>query len=209
MERRILHGLACEWENALWVLGPGHRRRMRPPLFRLGDMKNQLGCWLVDRREIALSRSLVLNHPWDAVRDILLHEMAHQFRDEVLRASGDSPDEPPHGPQFQRACELLRADPGSSVRYRTLHERLERGQERPQDKMMARIRKLMALAESGNRNEAESAMAKAHDLILKYNVEVFSTRRQREFVSIFLGRPRSAILWKATAWQTSCRISIL
>ena len=192
LERRILHGLACEWENALWVLDRGYREKMRPPLFRLADLTQQLGSWSARRREITLSRRLVMDHPWDAVRDILLHEMAHQFRDEVLQPAdrADREDDGgPHGPWFRRACELLRADPKSSVRYRTLHERLEQGALDPRDKLMARIQKLMALAESGNRHEAESAMIKAHALILKYNIDFFSSRRERNFVSVFLGRP--------------------
>ncbi len=57
-----------------------------------------------------LSRNVVLNHSWDAVREILLHEMAHQFAEQVLGAS----NEPPHGPKFKRACYLLRANPSAS-----------------------------------------------------------------------------------------------
>jgi len=87
IERRILHGLACEWEEALWVLDSPYEELMRKPLFSLGDMKSKLGEWSREKREICLSRNLVLNHSWDAVREVLLHEMAHQFADEVLGAS--------------------------------------------------------------------------------------------------------------------------
>ncbi|MDY6953204.1 MAG: hypothetical protein SWE60_16980 [Thermodesulfobacteriota bacterium] len=77
LERRILHGLAWEWKTALWVLGPSHKRLMRAPLFSLGDMTKRLGYWCRERREICLSRNLVLNHPWDAVCEVLRHEMAN------------------------------------------------------------------------------------------------------------------------------------
>ena len=94
-ERSLLHGLACEWENSLWVLSPAHRKMMRPPLFSLVDREDQWGSWSGKKREISLSRKLVLNHPWDAVCEVLLHEMAHQFTEEVFAAH----HEPPHGPQ--------------------------------------------------------------------------------------------------------------
>ena len=34
LERRILHGLASEWEEALWVLDSPHEELMRKPLYR-------------------------------------------------------------------------------------------------------------------------------------------------------------------------------
>ena len=185
LERRILHGLACEWEEALWVLDSSHEESMRKPLFSLGNMKNKLGEWSRERREICLSRNLVLNHPWDAVVEVLLHEMAHQFADEVLGAS----DEPPHGPTFQRACHLLRANPKASDKYEPLHERILRESSRSEDRIMQRVKKLMALAQSQNQHEAEAAMAKAHQLIGKYNVDLLTHEENRNFVSVFVGKP--------------------
>ncbi|MCK4486798.1 MAG: DUF2786 domain-containing protein [Desulfobacterales bacterium] len=185
LERRILHGLACEWEEALWVFDSSHEELMRKPLFSLGKMKNKLGEWSREKREICLSRNLVLNHSWDAVREVLLHEMAHQFADEVLGAS----DEPPHGPTFQRACYLLRANPKASGKYELLHDRILQESSRSEDKIMVRIRKLMALAQSQNQHEAEAAMAKAHELIAKYNVNVLAHEENRNFVSVFVGKP--------------------
>jgi hypothetical protein len=185
LERRILHGLAWEWKTALWVLGLSHKKLMRVPLFSLREMTNRLGYWSGERREICLSRSLVLNHPWDVVREVLLHEMAHQFAEEALGARG----EPPHGPKFLRACHLLRANPRASGTYRPLDERIAHEMPSPEDKIMLRVKKLMALAESRNRHEAELAMAKAHELIAKYNLELLSHSEDRDFVSVFVGEP--------------------
>lgn len=185
LERRILHGLACEWKEALWVLDSSHEELMRKPMFSLGDMKSKLGKWLREKREICLSRNLVLNHSWDAVREVLLHEMAHQFADEVLGAS----NEPPHGPEFQRACHLLRANPNASEKYEPLHDRIFRESSGSEDKIMLRINKLMALAQSQNQHEAEAAMAKAHQLIGKYNVDLLTHEENLSFVSVFVGKP--------------------
>jgi hypothetical protein len=47
----------------------------------------------------------------------------------------------------------------------------------------------MALAESRNSHEAEAAMAKAHELLLKYNIDLLRLEENRNFQSVFVGRP--------------------
>ena len=185
LERRILHGLSCEWENAVSFLEASYRDRFRRPLFGLRNMESRLGHWTSEKKEICLSRNLVLNHSWDAVREVLLHEMAHQFAEQVLGAL----DESPHGPKFQRACYLLRANPKASGNYMPLDERVSNDSLGPEDKILVRVKKLMALAQSRNQHEAEAAMTKAHELIAKYNVDLLSRDDNRHFFSIFLGRP--------------------
>ncbi|MDO8957618.1 MAG: DUF2786 domain-containing protein [Deltaproteobacteria bacterium] len=181
----MLHGLSCEWEKARWLLSPSHRERMCVPLFSLRDVKKRWGYWSGEKREISLSRALVLDHSWDAVREVLLHEMAHQMAEEVLGAH----HEPPHGPQFQLACHLLRADPKASGNYRPLDERIFRETSPASDKMLLRVKKLLALAESPDRHEADAAMAKAHELIAKYNIDQWKREEDRDLASVFLGQP--------------------
>jgi len=185
LERRILHGLVMEWENALWVLSPSDRARMHKPFFRLKPLKDRLGYWCAERREICLSKDLVSRHPWDAVREVLVHEIAHQFAHEVLGAR----NAPAHGPLFRKACECLRANPKASGTYPPLDERIHRNAQDNKDRILRRIQKLLALAESKNRYEAESAMTKAHALIAKYNIDLLASHEDRHFVSMFLGEP--------------------
>jgi hypothetical protein len=184
LERKILHGLSCEWAHSLWVLPYSHRTKMAPPLFALSDFKDRWGTWSKTRREIALSRRLVFGHSWDSVREVLIHETAHQFADEILGAHS----EPPHGPQFQEACRLLRANPRASGTYPPLDQRGNGNAASLEDKTLLRIRKLMALAASPNLHEAEAAMAKAHDLIAKYNFHLLEANEDRRFVTVSLGR---------------------
>jgi hypothetical protein len=185
LERRILRGLACEWETALWVLDPSHKESMRKPFFSLKNMHQRLGSWSGEKREICLSRDFVRNHPWDAVREVLIHEMAHQLAEEILGTQ----DESPHGATFLRACHLLRANPKASTHYKPLDERIRTEEQNPQDKILLRVKKLMALATSHNIHEAESAMAKAHELVAKYNLNLLAREEKREYVSVFLGTP--------------------
>ena len=185
LEHRILHGLACEWETALWVLDTSYRERLRRPVFSLGDLKHRWGFFSEETREICLSRELVLNHSWDAVQEVLKHEIAHQLAQELLGTDG----EPPHGPSFMKACQLLRANPKASGKYKPLDRRLLGDAASREDKILVRIKKLMALAQSKNLHEAEAAMEKAHKLIKKHNIDLLKRDEDRHFISVFVGKP--------------------
>ena len=185
LERRILHGMACEWESALRNLAPAERQFVRRPLFTIKDLKTQWGNWSQVKREISLSRYLVLNYPWDSIRDVLLHEMAHQIAQQMPAALAETA----HGPAFKRACAILGIDPVASRNYIPLQDRMLRKTSKRRDKIMIRIKKLMALAESQNRHEAEAAMLKAHELIAKYNVDQLDDRQDKEIISVFMGQP--------------------
>ncbi len=184
LERRILHGLACEWERAIWILDSAHRENMRPPLFSLRDLNGRWGIWSGERREISLSRKIVLDYSWASVREVLLHEMAHQMAEEVLGGS----EETSHGPVFQKACHLLRANPKASGSYRSLDDRIAREPHDGEDRILVRVKKLLALAESPNRHEAEAAMTKAHELISRHNLDLLRTEKKKEFVSLLVGK---------------------
>ena len=185
LERRILHGLSCEWDLAVQELNSAYQEKLRKPLFGLHDMKSKWGYWSSEKRQICLSRNLVFEHSWASVREVLLHELAHQFAEEVLGADNESP----HGTTFESACDLLRANPRASGNYRALDQRILHGSISPKDKILVRIKKLMALAQSKNQYEAEAAMAKAHELIKKYNVDLLAKDKNRNFVSFFVGKP--------------------
>ena len=183
-ERRILLGLAHEWELACLHLESGYRNRLPKPSFRLVDMTSRLGQWSPARREISLSRRLVEDHLWDEVREVLRHEMAHQLADAVL----DATNQPPHGPAFQQACLMLRADPSASASCHTLRARLRDHEENDHRSIRNRIRKLLSLAQSTNLHEAEAAMLKAHDLMTRHHLDTLQLE-ERNFISLFLGEP--------------------
>jgi hypothetical protein len=176
LERKILRGLALEWENALYLLDPEYRESIRIPAFVLKEMRRRLGYWAGEKKEICINREFALSVKWDSVRRILLHEMAHQLAEEAFGGRAESP----HGPLFRKACYLLRADPRASEEYLPDEENTV---------ITHRIRKLFALAGSSNRNEAESAMRKAHELSAKYNIEILSKNTARNFMSVFAGSP--------------------
>jgi hypothetical protein len=140
--------------------------KLRPPVLVLSDTTRRLGRWAGGSRTLELSRPLVLERPWLEVTSVLAHEMAHQFVDEILRVVG----EPPHGPTFVRVCAERGIDgraAGASIASPSSGE----GDGDGQSRVLDRIRKLLALAGSDNQHEAELAMKKAHQLMLRENIE--------------------------------------
>jgi hypothetical protein len=139
--------------------------RLRLPVFQLSRGETQLGSWTRGQRLLSLSLPFVASASWIDVIEVLKHEMAHQYVDEVLGVH----DETAHGPRFVEVCARLgidaaaagRPDAGASDDHR----------------LLKRIRLLLALAESPNRHEAEAAMKAAQRLMLKYNIELASLGR--------------------------------
>jgi len=153
--------------------------RLKKPVLTLTDSTHKLGRWLPATRTLELARPLVISKPWLEVRSVLEHEMAHQYVDEVLKIK----DEPPHGPTFTRVCVQRGIDAraaGVPVGSITANA--------PEDRVLERIRKLLALAGSENQHEAELAMKKAHELMLRHNIEHAQTASQSYDV-IHLGSP--------------------
>ena len=184
LERRALHGLRCEWKQAVEDLAADLRARMRPPLFVLNDFTSPWGAWKAANREIVISRRLVWDYPWVAVRGVLLHEMAHQMADEAWGG-----DRTPHGEVFRRACRCLRADPVATGNYAPFADRPGAADLSDDDRVLMRVKKLLALAQSANPHEAEAAMAKAHEHIARYNVDLLATRDGRSYCSACVGEP--------------------
>ena len=134
--------------------------RLQPPVLQIDGGERRLGRWDSETRLIGIAHHHIWHHAWDEVLATLKHEMAHQYVDELLGG-----DERPHGPQFARACALLgiEAHASGTPRPREADE---------QSKTLRRVQKLLALATSANRHEAEAAMAAANTLLLRYNLEL-------------------------------------
>jgi hypothetical protein len=182
LERRILLGLAAEWRIAHARLSGGYRKHLAQPGFELRDMASAWGLWEGRHKNIVLSRKLAFEHPWKSIREVLLHEMAHQVADEVL--GGDAT---PHSNRFHEACRMIGADPKASASYPSLYERLACEGEGESDRAMARVHKLLAMAQSANRHEAEVAMMKAHELMARHNVDPSAGHGAQAYCSISIG----------------------
>ena len=183
-ERLVLMGMNDEWEMAVRMMPLQYGCRMRRPSFEVQDFESKWGEWDSARRRIRLSWRLVSEHAWMEVREVFLHEMAHQVADELF--GGDAT---PHGESFKRACGVLNADPGASHDYVSSRDALARGVEQEEDRIVSRVRKLLALGRSPNRHEAESAMAKAHELMARHSLDIHASGGAPVYFSMTLGEP--------------------
>jgi hypothetical protein len=160
------------------------KRALRPVRIELADTTSRLGLWRPEPRAIEISRRLVLDHPWSMVVEVLKHEMAHQYAHEVLGAS----DEAAHGPAFRQVCERLGIDASASGAPRA-----SAGPGSDQARLLERVAKLLALAESANVHEAEAAMAAAQRLMLKHNLDVAARQVRHQYGFRHLGRPTGRV----------------
>ena len=160
--------------------------RMRPPVFRLVTGHSRLGQWDGASRTLAISEDHIWEDPWEAVVQTLKHEVAHQVVDELDGGGHD----PPHGPAFRDACVRIGIEPSASGKP-----------DGEADRVLVRVRKLLALAGSANAHEAEAAMTKANSLLLKYNLQLPPEDPRREYGHRQLGRSAAALPlhWKLVA----------
>ena len=131
---------------------------LRPPVLAISKSRERLGEWSIRDRTLSISAVHILADSWHDVLTTLRHEMAHQYADEVLQAS----EERPHGNAFAYACKKLWV---SSAASRGPREETQR------NSILQRIAKLLALGESPNENESKSALRKAHELLLRHNID--------------------------------------
>jgi len=152
--------------------------KLRPAVLVLAETTRRLGQWSRASRRLELSRTMVLERPWLEVIGVLEHEMAHQYVEEVLGVTTEAA----HGPTFQRVCSERGIDARAAG--------APAPSEDPEgDRALDKIRKLMALAGSANEHEAEIAMRRAHDLMLRHNVEHVRTGVAASYEARQLGEP--------------------
>ncbi len=165
-----------DWQNYVRFSG-----KLRPAVLAMSDTARRLGQWLPRTRTIELSRPLVIDRPWAEVIGVFEHEMAHQFVHEVLQIH----DEAAHGGTFREVCEARGIDAraaGQAVASAAVAADTSR--------ILDRIRKLLALAGSSNQHEAETAMRRAHELMLRHNIEHAGASGSDDFEVRQLGEVR-------------------
>jgi hypothetical protein len=174
LEAALVRELAehYEWQNAARF-----KKQLRRPTLALTDSTTKLGCWVPAARSILLSRPFVLARSWLEITSVLEHEMAHQFVDEVLGVR----DETAHGETFRTVCSERGIDARAAG--------LPKTESAAATHVLDRVRKLLALAGSSNQHEAELAMKKAHELMLRHNLETLRGHTDRGYEVAHLGDP--------------------
>jgi hypothetical protein len=160
------------------------KRKLHQAAIELSDGSTRLGRWVAETRTIEIARALAFGQPWGVVIEVLKHEMAHQYVHEVLRVT----DETAHGPVFRDLCERLGID--ASAAGMPVPSGSTTGED---SRVLERIARLLALAESSNVNEAQAAMSAAQRLMLKHNLESIASRAPRRYSFRHLGKPTGRV----------------
>ncbi|MGE3681724.1 MAG: SprT-like domain-containing protein [Bdellovibrionales bacterium] len=189
-----------DWERAVIMelnrehgaIARARKVSLRPIAITLFDSETKWGQFDELTRTISISRKLVNEHPWDHVLGVLLHEMAHQYVAEQEGTARAHPQhhERPHGEAFQTACTRLGvpaqfAKAGLDLQSCDLDWRSE-ARDDASEKILDKVRKLLALANSTNENEALLAMEKVRELYARYNLEAMHQSSQRNFVHLVI-----------------------
>lgn len=175
LEAALVRELAT---NFTWENDARFRKQLIAPVLVLSDSPARLGRWIRATRTLELSRKLVRERPWAEVVSVLQHEMAHQYVDEILHAHTETA----HGETFQKVCAERGID-GKAAGAPIAVQGVEA------DRVLERIRKLLALAGSPEVHEAEAAMRKAHALMLRYNVDATVAKQDHFYLVAQLGDP--------------------
>lgn len=163
--------------------GAFFKNRLRRPVIGLSDTPHRFGRWMRATRTLDLARSLVIDHGWGAAVEVLKHEMAHQFVDEILGCG----EEPAHGPAFRRVCDEHAID------YRASGLPSSGPIDDQQKRVLERVVKLLALAESSNLHEAQSAMNAAQRQMLKHNIDTIGAGAASAYSFRHLGKPTGRV----------------
>ena len=122
----------------------------------LGFYERQFG-----KPVIGINKRLV-NEDFKIARDILKHELAHYICDKRFEDGCQS-----HGPRFRRVCKEIGANALAKESLDSMDKRLKATDI---DKILDKVKKLMSLGTSSNVHEAERAMLKANELLMKHNL---------------------------------------
>jgi len=99
------------------------------------------------------------------LQDIIRHELAHYLTYIHYPAASS------HGPEFQALCKRFGWEQNVSRAKITLQ--MDEGTKKTQDTpLLRKIEKLLALTTSHNKHEAEVAMLKAQELLLRHNIDL-------------------------------------
>lgn len=132
------------------------------PRFTTGNGVTRLGQWDAGSKTLEISKVLLLEYDWGTLLEVLKHEMAHQYVDEVLGIDTQAA----HGPAFRHVCKERSIDSRANG--------LPAEGDSPDSVQSGALRKiggLLSLAASANENEAQAAMNAAQRLMLRYNLE--------------------------------------
>jgi len=114
----------------------------------------------------------------ETLQNIIRHELAHCY---IFLHYGDTVDV--HGVEFRAFCQLMGWSPEVQKATICLDDSLNIPIEE-ENNVLRKVQKLMALATSSNTHEAEQAMIKSQQLLLKHNIDLNNCSQDEEKVFV-------------------------
>jgi hypothetical protein len=136
---------------------------------------SQLGRFEPHTYQVGLNKNLMLFAKDSVIKDILRHELAHLIC--FLKHGAVAA----HGEEFKAICNqygFSKDISKASAELESLNENKEG--DLISEKLLNRVKKLMALGSSSNPHEAQMATAKANELLLKHNLNSLSESHHDE-----------------------------
>lgn len=137
------------------------------------DDATRLGYFDSEDLDIGINKCLMYTAKDEVIKDLLRHELAHYFT--YIAHRDDDGDDTAHGPRYQAICDKYGLP--SHVRAATLDVRTQNdavASDRKSEEIIAKIKKLMSLAQSDNQNEAALATVRANELLVKHNLDAIA-----------------------------------
>jgi len=175
--------LKADWKTANYHY---FKDSMRLPSLELSSTEGVLGKWKGSyHRHLSISINLISNYTWEYVQEVLYHEMAHQYVEEVLGIR----EELPHGEAFKRICLENGIDSTATGNIQSWAEKRKNNSTISSEnhKILDKVHKLLALAQSANEHEAQNAMAKAHEFLLKHNLSLLDVQTKWNYIHKQIG----------------------
>ena len=186
--RHWSHQLYREFDNICYQYGVSLRR----PMINIDDSKGRWGMWDGATRLLSISRQLIESYRWDAVIDVLKHEMAHMVVGEVFMNPSHLHDAP-----FARACRVFGIAPwacASEEQMAHFFQKHENERENPtDDRLTQKVKKLLALATSSNEHEALLAIQRVKEIYARHNLSQIASEKQSKFVYTIINHRQKRI----------------
>lgn len=136
-----------------------------PLSFVVFEHPKQLGFFNASMMQIGLNKRLMFEAKDHVIKNVIRHELAHYY----LYISKGQLD---HSREFRQVCK----DFGWGEDVYSSQEIIQKANDRlegdlKQESLMNKVKKLIKLGESSNEHEAQLALSKANQLILKYQLD--------------------------------------
>lgn len=135
-----------------------------------------LGEFRPSKWSIGLNKKLLYSQDTKFHKNVLRHELAHLYSHLIYGQNIDA-----HGKEFREICQKFGwggevSKASDSIELKNLEP------SNSEHRVIGKIKKLLALAESCNESESKMAMAKANELLLKHQIEnITQTNHDEEY----------------------------